>query len=267
MKNSIICLALVTGLSLGLTGCLKPSLHSMGSNLMPVPVQHRTAENSTESEFSVATSGFVEGAFEATNVKKVVAAGGDVSATYRLGGVVSPLFFNAAVGGFGGRLKFDCTEDKCGEGKKDFKKYEEWLETSEAHEHYNFWEIQERLMVGADFSVGSYVLLGLAGGVQLYQGGGSYDDKRSELDDIRAIDRTEDDYGLATVVSLWIGFRLGANGKYGTITEQLDNIGGNGVEMNQSSKLTYTHPSGFFGGFALESKLDAGVYFGKNFVF
>lgn len=261
MKRMLAPLGAVA-LSFGLSGCLQPTAHSMGATLMPAPLQHRADGNSENSELAVSVSGFYAHTSEDDNVKDMNAGGGNLSVTYRLGGTVSPLFVNAAVGGFAGSLNFACTDD-C-----DWEKYDKWLDSKEGKADYSFWNLQERVVAGADFNPGPFLIVGLAGGVQLYQGSSDYDDKRHELDGEGLVDDVDGKFGAAPVSVLWLGSHLGRNGQYGNVVfEASQYYKGDIDDWSYSNKLTYSHPSGFFGGVAEGNLMDLTLFAGKTFVF
>ena len=157
---------LICFLTLSLCGCFMPRAHSMGASLMAVPHQPRVSADSTNAEMSVTVGAFGNIAGDGLNVNKVKSGGGDASFMVRMGGAVSPLFFSAAAGGMLGKLRFDCNESRCSDNAEMYKV---WLKTKEGKREYSFWDMQERLLLGGDFNVGQYVLLGLGGGVQFFQ--------------------------------------------------------------------------------------------------
>ena len=200
---------------------------------------------------------FIE-ALLAYNIKDMNAGGGNFSATYRLGKV---FFVNAAVGGFGGSLKFSCDEDAdCNdivtftnrEKEKTYSingsdDYNDWLRTSEGQKSYSFMNFQERILVGIDANLGKYVILGVAGGIQAYQGGSDYDEIREELGDLGYIDNSDAKNGIAPTSAWWIGIRFGKNGKFGNFTlEFVDVYKGTIGDWVGARKYTYAHPTGFF---------------------
>ena len=175
---------------MAITAC-SPTLHSMGAAAMPAPVTHRATSDSAVTEFEVAASGFWAHNGDADNIKQMNGGGGNVSATYRLGSV---FFVSATVGGYGGSLKFSCDEDAdCNdivtftneEKQKSYSingsdNYNDWLKTGEGKKSYGFWNLQERILLGIDANLGKYIILGVAGGIQAYQGDSDYDDVREK---------------------------------------------------------------------------------------
>ena len=205
----------------------------MGAASMPAPVTHRATSDSAVTEFEVAASGFWAHNGDADNIKQMN-GGGNIAATYRLGSI---FFVSAAVGGYGGSLKFSCDEDAdCNdivtftneEKQKSYSingsdNYNDWLKTGEGKKSYGFWNLQERILPGIDANLGKYIILGVAGGIQAYQGDSDYDDVREDLGDIGD----------------WVGAR----------------------------KYTYAHPTGFFLGVTEGDLISLGVFAGKQFVF
>ena len=199
MKKIYMQMAVTASLSLFVSGCLEPTSRSMGATLMPAPLMHRASADSSSSEKSVTASGFWGHTGDDYNVKDLNAGGGNVGFTYRMGGALSPFFVNIAAGGFGGSLKFGCDEgSKCNPSSltktentvplDGDAKYAAWLRSDAGKESYSFWNIQERILAGVDFNLGAYVILGFAGGAQLFQGASDYDDAREKLDDLRIVD-------------------------------------------------------------------------------
>ncbi len=237
----------------------------MGSTLMATPLQHRASADSAKAEFSVAASGFYSATDERDNVSGLNAGGGNLSATFRASGVASWFFVNAAVGGFGGSMNFACSEAKCRNLGENNREYSDWLKTSEGGADYSFWNVQERVLAGVDLNVGPYLILGGAGGVQLFQGGGEYDDMRAELDEQNVVDDLDGSSGTAGVMSVWLGSHFGRHGQYGNFVVEYD-LYFKG-DLSYSMKYTYTHPTGFFAGVAEGSLMAFTVYAGKEFVF
>lgn len=277
MKNFarffVVGLILVT-----LTAC-SPTLHSMGAAVQPAPITHRATSDSSVTEAEVAASGFWAHNWDADNIKDMNAGGGNVSATYRLGRV---FFVNAAVGGFGGSLKFSCDENAdCNDivtfnnekKKKTYSingsdNYNDWLKTSAGKKSYSFWNLQERILLGIDANLGKYIILGVAGGIQAYQGDSDYDEVREGLGDIGYIDNSDAKNGFAPASAWWIGLRFGKNGKYGNFTIEFDDMyKGTIGDWVGARKYTYAHPTGFFLGVTEGDLISLGVFAGKQFVF
>jgi hypothetical protein len=179
--------------------------------------------------------------------------------------MVSPLFVNVAAGAFGGSLRFSC-DDSYGCDEND-KKYKAWLESDEGSDSYSFWNVQERVLVGADFNIG-YAIFGAAAGVQLFQGGSDYDDMREKLDDEGLVNSKDEKNGVGAVSSVWLGSYLGRHGQYGNLVAEMDIFyKGDIDDWTSSIKWTYTHPSGFFGGAAYGNLMELTLFAGKQFVF
>ena len=265
MKKELILLA---AMSLALTGCLQPNARSMGATLMSASLMHRSSPDSTSQEVSVAASGFYGHTGDAYNVEDLNAGGGNVSVTYRLGGVYSPLFMNVAVAALGGSLRFGCDRDSdCDKNSPVDKKYIDWLESDEGSESYSFWNGQQRLLVGVDLSFG-YAIVGAGAGVQLFQGGSDYDDMREKLDEAGLVDNLDNESGFGAVSSVWLGSYLGRHGQYGNLVAEMNVLNKGGFNNWVSSiKWTYTHPTGFFGGAAYGNLMEMTLFVGKEFVF
>ncbi len=265
MKKELILLAVV---SVSLTGCLQPTARSMGATLMPSPLTHRANPDSASQEISLAASGFYGHTGDAYNVENLNAGGGNVGVTYRLGGKLSPLFANVAVGAFGGSLRFGCDKNSnCDKNSSFDQKYADWLESDEGSKSYSFWNVQERILAGADFNIG-YAIFGAAGGVQLFQGGSDYDDMREKLDDEGLVNSKDEKNGVGAVSSVWLGSYLGRQGQYGNLVAEMDIFyKGDIDDWTSSIKWTYTHPSGFFGGVAYGNLMELTLFAGKQFVF
>lgn len=271
MKKILTLFGLIMGPSLLLTGCFLPKSHSMGASLMPTPMQHRMDAGATNQQWSVAASGFYSHEFsESDNLKSMDGGGGAANVTYRLGGNLSPLLVNAAVGGFAGSLKFGCSDDDCKNSSSSTKKYREWLETRQGKDSYTFWNLQERILLGADLNLGPYLILGAAAGAQFFQGSSDYDDMREKLDDEKIMEDVDGKNGVKFTSSVWVGSHLGRRGEFGHISAELDMLY-EGGPLNDANtygvKLTYAHPSGFFGGLQKGNLSDVTLYFGKEFIF
>lgn len=264
-KKSICALAALSLSAFLLNGCFMPKAHSMGASLMNVSHQPRLSADSENAEFTASVNAFGGISGEGLNVEDVKSGGANASLMFRMGGSLSPLFFSAAVGGFGGKLGFTCSESGCSDNSLGYKA---WLKTKDGKDEYSFWNVQERLVVGGDFNPGKYLILGLGGGVQFFQGGGDYDDKREDLDKLGLIESLDDNYGVAPVSSVWLGSRLGQNGKWGSVLAEFDMLYKGGSDVWTSSiMLNYFHTSGFFGGVIWNSQLGYELNVGKTFVF
>ena len=268
MMKKIIPLAGLSVMAIALTGCLQPTARSMGATRMPAPLTHRANPDSASQEISLAASGFYGHTGDAYNVEDLNAGGGNVGVTYRLGGMLSPLFANVAVGAFGGSLQFGCDKNSnCDKSSSFDQKYAGWLESDEGSDSYSFWNVQERVLVGADFNVG-YAIFGAAAGVQMFQGGSDYDDMREKLEEGNLINNVDENNGVGAVSSVWLGSYLGHHGQYGNLVAEMDIFyKGDIDDWTSSIKWTYTHPSGFFGGAAYGNLMELTLFAGKQFVF
>jgi len=251
----------------------------MGAAAMPAPVTHRATSDSAVTEVEVAASGFWAHNGDADNIKQMNGGGGNITATYRLGRV---FFVSAAAGGYGGSLKFSCDEEAdCNdivtftneEKQKSYSingsdNYNDWLKTGEGKKSYGFWNLQERILLGIDANLGKYIILGVAGGIQAYQGDSDYDDVREDLGDIGYIDNSDARNGFAPASAWWIGVRFGKNGKFGNFTIEFDDVyKGTIGDWVGARKYTYAHPTGFFLGATEGDLISLGVFAGKQFVF
>lgn len=255
------------GISAALTGCLQPTAHSMGATLMPAPLQHRADASNNNQQIDLAASGFWGHTQKSDNVKSVDAGGGNISVTYRLGGFASPLFISGSAGAFGGKLNFACTDSNC-ESSREKSDYSNWLKTEEGKDDYGFWNLQERILAGLDFNAGPFLIVGAAGGIQLYQGGGDYDDMRDELDQQNIVNDVDGSSGYAPTASAWIGSHFGRHGEYGQFVVEYSLLfKGAADDWTHSMKYTYTHPTGFFGGVSEGNLMSFTAFVGKQFVF
>lgn len=270
MKKRVI---LLSALAVALTGCLEPSARSMGATLMPAPLTHKVGADSSSQKMSVDVSGFWGYTDDAYNVRDLNAGGGNVGFTYRFAG--SPLFVNVAAGGFGGSLKFSCDEEAdCSDVLEgDLRSldgdaaYVTWLSSKEGRKSYNFWNIQERVLAGADINPG-VLILGLGGGIQFFQGSSDYDDMREKLDNAGVVNDVDSKSDFALVMAYWFGARIGQGGKFGNIVAEYDVLHqGDFEDWTSSLKLTYTHPTGFYAGAASNTLMSLTVFAGKQFEF
>lgn len=258
MKKSIISSSILFNLMLlvsafSLCGCLNPHLSSMGASQMIVSHQPRLAVNGDSSSMTVSAEAFGGAKMTGRNIKDGYSGGASASLNYRPFGLTSPLYVEAALGGKGGKASLECSESgKCN------NEYNAWLLTNAGKKKYSFWSLQERISAGADFDVGP-VILGLGAGVQLFEGGGDFDDIRDVLGRNMA-DNDDDGYGVKLFTSARIGARLGGNG---AVVLEGDVMWLK--TMNVGFTLNYYHPSGFYGGVFAAEKVGYGVNFGKTF--
>ena len=254
MKTPIIfCMLFATVLML--SGCLNPHLSSMGASQMVVAHQPRLAVDGDSSAITLSADAFGGAKMTGRNIKDGFSVGASVALNYRPYGITSPLYVQAAFGGKGGNASLECSEGgKCNDG------YSAWLETSKGRKKYSFWNLQERMAVGADFDIGP-MILGLGAGVQLFEGGGDFDDIRDYLGKSFA-ENDDEGYGIKLYSTARIGARLG---QYGVIAVDADVMWLK--TMNIGFMLNYFHPSGFHGGVFAAEKVGYGVNFGKTFCF
>ena len=186
-----------------LTGCIPPQMQSMGA--APLPAYHQP-KSTPDGEKQITLSADAYGTFAASgfNVEQVNAGGGALSFEFHPAGAISPLFVNASVAGIAGTLQFGCNDVPC-----NFDGYNAWLDSKDGDEDYTFWNLQERIVAGAEFNLGSHLFLGAAGGIQFYQGGGDYESKRERLEDARLVENMDERADWRPTASLWFGPRLG----------------------------------------------------------
>lgn len=261
----------VTALSImgvGLTGCL-PSMRSMGAAVETAPIIHRANAGDKASHFQLDVQGQYSGTDESRNVRDVRALGGSASATYRLGGRMSFMFFNASIAAFTGRTYFGCTESNCEDESDDYYgDYVVWLASSEGQDKYSFTNVQERILVGMDFNIGPYFLVGFALGSQAFQGSGDYDEMRHELDTLEIINDIDGKNGFDVTGSVWLGTHLGEQGQYGILSLEIAMLfTGSPDDWTNTTKLTYWHPTGFFGGVTVGDLMQYNIFAGKTFTF
>lgn len=255
MKKSIFfCMLSVAALSL--CGCLNPHLSSMGASQMIVAHQPRMDAQGDSSLMSLSVDGFGGAKMTGRNIKDGYSFGANALLNYKAFGSSSPFYLETALGGKAGEASLKCSESgKCND------LYNEWLLSDEGKNDFSFWSLQERLGGGADFDLGQNAFIGIKGGLQMFQGGGDFDDVRDKLGKNMA-DNDDEGYGLKIYSSVYAGARLG---QYGTIV-----LEGEAMwlkTMNFGFMLNYFHPSGFHGGIFAAEKVGYGVNFGKSFSF
>jgi hypothetical protein len=228
----------------------------MGASQMIVAHQPRLAVNGDSSSMTMSVDAFGGAKMSGRNVKDGFSGGASATLNYRPFGFSTPLYVEAAFGGKGGQVSLDCTEGgKCNDG------YMNWLAGSDGKKKYSFWNLQERMAVGADFDLGP-VILGLGAGVQLFEGGGDFDDIRDYLEKNNLAENDDEGYGVKLYSSARIGARLGS---YGVVAFDTDVMWLK--TLNVGFMLNYFHPSGFHGGVFAVQKVGYGVNFGKTFSF
>ena len=240
-----------------MTGCV-PEMQSMGSAPLPAFHQPKTTPDG-EKQISLAADAY--GTFSASgqNVEQVNAGGGALSFEIHPAGAISPLFVSASVSGIAGKLQFGCNDLPCGDA------YTAWLSGKEGDDSYSFWNLQERLLAGAEFNIGSHFFAGAAGGIQFYQGGGDFESKRDRLEKLRLVENVDARNDWKPVASAWLGPRFGAGGAISfeyslAFAADID-------EWNSLFGISYSHPSGFHGTVFTSSNTSFAVSLGKTFLF
>jgi len=263
MKNKKSYLLLIAGaaITFTMTGCIAPSMQSMGSAPMITAHQPKTTPSGEKQiDLSVEAYGMLN--TTGLNVEQVNAGGGAVSFGFHPAGAISPLFVNAAVAGVAGSLQFGCTDLPCADT------YQAWLGTDDGDENQTFWSLQERLIAGAEFNLGSHFFLGAAGGIQFYQGGGDYESMRDRLEDIKLVKNIDGKADWRPTASAWLGPRFGENGNGGTLTLEYSVTFAEKVkEWNTLLGISYFHPSGFHGGVFTTTNAAFAASLGKTFQF
>lgn len=261
IKKTTLLITVTTALTLTTTGCIAPSLQSMGSAPMTTAHQPRTAPEG-EKQIDLSVEAF--GTFGTTglNVEQVNAGGGSASFGFHPAGTLSPLFVNASVAGLAGTLQFGCNDLPCSDN------YHEWLSTKEGDEDYTFWNMQERILAGAEFNLGNNFFIGAAGGLQFYQGGGDYESKRERMEKKGLVKNIDEKADWRPTASAWLGPRFGENGNGGILSFEYSMTFSKKVkEWNSLLGISYIHPSGFHGGVFTTSNAAFVTYLGKTFLF
>ena len=253
-KSTLICL--LSAMTFCLSGCLNPHLSSMGASQMIIAHQPRSAVNGDTSAMALSIDAFGGIKMTGRNIKDGFSGGATASLNFRPLGFSSPLYLEAALGGKGGNASLECSE-----GGKCNDRYTEWLLSDAGKKKYSFWSVQERLGGGAEFNIGQYSVLGASAGIQIFEGGGDFDDIRDELGKNMA-NNDDEGFGIKVYSSVYAGARLGQNG---IIVLEGDVMWLK--TMNIGLMLNYFHPSGFHGGIFAAEKVGYGVNFGKTFRF
>ena len=263
MRTNKVAALLMAGTisTFALTGCIAPSMQSMGSAPMATVHQPKTTP-AGEREMALSVGAFGTVGTAGFNVEQVNAGGGTVLFGFHPAGAVSPLFVNVAVSGFAGTLQFGCNDLPCS------SEYHTWLATDDGDEDYTFWNIQERILAGAEFNIGKHFFIGAAGGAQFYQGGGDYESKRDRLEKLRLVKNIDGKADWRPTVSAWLGPRFGQDGNGGALAlEYTVNFAKEVKEWNTLLGVSYFHPSGFHGGVTTGSNMEFALNFGKTFLF
>jgi len=264
MLKQILSIAAIGGFAISMMGC-SPSVRSMGATVMPSPIQHK-ATKADSSILFIAASGVWGHTGDRYNVKNLDAFGGNLDLTYRFGR--SPFFVSGAFGGFGGSLNFGCDEDFDCDDEFGSRDYRHWLNTQDGKYDYSFWNTQERVLAGLDFNPGP-VILGFAGGLQMFQEEGDYGHMREILDRDHIVDNEDGRTGMGILMAYWLGFRFGPNGgSGGSLVMEYDVFHKGTIDdWTSSLKFTYAHPIGIFAGVGSNSLIDWTIYAGKRFEF
>lgn len=261
-KKSIISatgkLAAGIAAAFALTGCLPPQMQSMGS--APLPAYHQP-KTTPDGEQQITLSADAYGTFAASgfNVEQVNAGGGALSLEFHPAGTISPLFVNASVAGIAGTLQFGCNDLPCSDDG-----YNVWLASKDGDKDYTFWNLQERIVGGVEFNIGSHLFLGTAGGFQFYQGGGDYESKRERLEKQNLVENMDERFGWRPTASLWVGPRLGESAGSLAIEYGI-NFAKKVKEWNSTLGISYFHPSGFHGTVYTNTNTSFAVSLGKSF--
>jgi len=252
-------------LSTVLIGCMSTTLRSMATQPIPTAHQPRINPDSKDSEIDLSIEGF--GTINHTwfNTQDINAGGGVLEFNYSPGGKISPLFIGTDLSIYAGSVQFDCERTShCSDS------YRAWLTSETGQEKYTFWSISEKIAAGAEIHLPANLFLGIDGGIRLFQGGGSYDDKRQELDHkIPSVKNLDDGNGVAPVADFWLGYHFGNQGRYGATTLQgsWSTLYQDEQETKIPITLSYFHPSGFHGGISWVGNTDFSIYLGKTFSF
>ena len=258
MKNKLFALLLLSVFPCLLAGCNKPVMQSMGTAPMPIYHEPRwTGEQ--DKKIVVSADAFVTPYGEGLNVDDVFSVGGALSLQYRFW---NPLFVQVAFAGAYGNLNFACTETPC------TSEYNNWR-TKYDDDKYDFFALQERVLLGSDFLIAGFVQTGFGAGVQFFQASGQYEDEREKLEGRDLVENANGKNEIYPVVGYWLSFHLGRNARLGLIKNE--------VEMSLSSDLpdggvvtvgsSYYHPSGFHGGVSITSQMGVMFQLVKSFAF
>ena len=238
MRTKNLPLLLIAGaVLLTTTGCIAPSLQSMGS--APMTTAHQP-KSTPDGEKQVSASLDAFGTFGSTgfNVEQVNAGGGAATLGFHPAGALSPLFVSASVAGYAGTLQFGCNDTPCS------RTYNEWLASDEGDENYTFWNIQERILAGAEINIGSHFFAGAA------------------------VENVDGRYDWRPTASAWLGPRFGEKGSAGAVSiEYAITFAKNVKEWNSQLGISYFHPSGFHGSVFTNSNASFVASLGKTFLF
>lgn len=252
-------LGALTPILLIFTGCDNVKLLAMGS--YPIPLMHEPRTSKSDAEEKVISADFYKTNSGALlNTKDINSLGASAHFTYRAGGDFSWLFLSVAASGSYGKLKLDCPNYLC---DGDFNS--EYAAVVNRNRTYSYSSMQELARVGVEATPGFFVM-GLSGGVHLYQDSGPFEVIRDSLKK-EGIVKGNAYRGLLLENRAWLGLRLGSSGKYGTINTEMiiqsnSSYSDNMVRFN----FGYFHPTGWHGGL-LGTGNGVSLTAGKSFYF
>ena len=240
-----------------LVGCNRPVFMSMGT--APLPVYHEPRwSGEQDKKWVVSGDAFVGPDGVGENVREVFSLGGDLSVMYRF---MNPLFVQASFAGAMGDLRFGCSDIPC------TTEYDRWRDRHD--EKYSFWTMQERMLLGSDFMLGSLVQAGFGVGALLFQAGGQYENAREELESADIADNANGKEEIYPVVGSWFGFNLGRHARLGVIKNEAYVVMSNDLPQGgvMTAGINYYHPSGFHGGLSYSAQMGITFQAGKSFSF
>lgn len=242
-----------------LCGCISsPRVLSQGatSNLMPHIPRAPGAEKSEQAIGAQITATIPS---EGMNMEQDFAIGGNLSYLYQ-GLLAKPLFAEITLGSFYGQGEFACQE-KCHVSKLVEKSWE----VIEG-ESMDYWSLQQRLRLGAEFG-NDLIFGGLSLGAQFHENFGEMEDARRDLVKLNAARGDEDFWNITFHMNYFLGFHLG---RYGSVT--VEDAMNYAYDLDSDEffvhtlSLTYIHPDKYFGGVAFsENGMSIGI--GKVFTF
>lgn len=236
-------------------------MQSMGSAPMTTAHQPKISP-AGEKQIDLSVDAFGTIGSTGLNVEQVNAGGGAATIGFHPASAIFPLFASASVAGYAGTLQFGCNDTPCS------RTYNEWLASDDGDKDYTFWNIQERILAGAEFNIGSHLFLGAAGGFQFYQGGGDFESKRDRLESQHLVKNVDGKFDWRPTASAWFGPRFGENGSAGAISvEYAITFAEKVKEWDTQLGISYFHPSGFHGGVFTNSNASFVASLGKTFLF
>lgn len=237
------------------TGCL-PSLYPMGSESTLIHKPRLNKNSETEKAISVSAFGGMVSK-SPTNVEHVLDGGANLDFNLRSPGGVPWLFINTGVTNAYGKLNIACNDSDCKSMKESskknaiFRKYE--------NQSYSFGSVQEYLRLGVEGHPGILVL-GLSGGIQLFQDFGDFETARQELIK-EEIFKGPKSKALGQEYKTWIGLNVLDKG---IINLEVSLLIYDGVTSSGLS-LGYFHNNGLYT--AVNLSTTAQLHIGKSFVF